>query len=72
MTLYLYEKGGVIKHIRAPARVEAELPGLLKKNAWRSGIGSPLLHNKVVSYKQTKNLTQTQISNGLIFCHHFF
>ena len=26
--MLLYEKGGVIKHIKAPARVKAELPDL--------------------------------------------
>ena len=37
----VYEKGGVIKHTKAPARVKAELPNLWKKlNAWQSWIGS--------------------------------
>ena len=28
--IFVREKGGVIKHIKAPARVKAELPGLWK------------------------------------------
>ena len=28
--ILVYDKGGVIKHIKAPARVNAELPGLWK------------------------------------------